>query len=220
MRFKPFKFLYTENIPLRTTADLKAGQGDYFIRQRRNLFSLSVGLIVFEIAGGAITGQSILGGSASVKHPIVIHVALYFALVYFFFRYKLFAPPFWDSLRRDRCNLIMFSSGNAESFQGFLQNKHVLWITGIDEKPKENNEVVLEIKYAFVDPLSGTEKILYASLELRLPVKDYKRMKVSAYIQAWLSTDTFTEVGLPYLLFFIALTLGFLNWWCVEFKFL
>lgn len=206
MSFKPFNIFYVENIPLRTTAGLKAGEGDYFIRQRRNLFSLAVGLIVFEIAGGTITGQNILGGAVTIKHQGIIHFSLYAALIYFAYRYKLFAPPFWASLQRDKSNLIVFS--NEKSFHEIFSN-NLKWIERIVEKKLEKDNAIIIIEYAHgLNPRMNSDATKHHAIQLLLPIEDYRRMKLLANIRVWFSTDTFTEVGLPYLLFFIALSIG------------
>lgn len=80
---------------------------------------------------------------------------------------------------------------------------------------------MLEIKYAYLNPgKAGNDKISYNIYKTSLPTDSYKRMKVLAYVRAWFSTDTFSEVGLPYLIFYIAILLGFLNWLCIDYEFI
>ncbi len=60
-------------------------EGSGFDRQRRNVIVLSVALIVFELAGGSVDGQGLLG-PLKLQRPELLHAVAYVALGYFVLR--------------------------------------------------------------------------------------------------------------------------------------
>ncbi len=200
-----FNFFFSRKVPLKTTEELKENRGDYFIRQRRNLFSLSVGLTIFELAGGDIVGFTVLAGSLEVARPVVIYIAAYIGLIYFAWRYWRFAPPLWQKLKQDRNNIIIFFGDNTDFFSQYMDTNNADGIVKIVENFKEKNKVTLRIRY------SSRPRGQRDDREFVMDADEYKKMKRLANIRVLTTTDTISEVGLPYLLFIIALLVGFTN---------
>ncbi len=72
-----------------TSKDIEPG----LLRQRRNLFIFSLGLILYEWAGGDLTGISLGGVGITFKHPVVITAFAWFGLTYSLWRYWLHRGP-------------------------------------------------------------------------------------------------------------------------------
>jgi hypothetical protein len=81
---------------------------DGYVRHRRSSLALSLALICFVIAGGRLTGASILWGSVTIQRAWVLYVAAFLAFVYIRWEFaiarhelgilKLFAKDFAHEL--------------------------------------------------------------------------------------------------------------------------
>ena len=60
---------------------------DGFIRQRKNLITVSLLLIFAEISGIEINKINLLGNEVSLKNPNIVYIVLWMALFYWFARY-------------------------------------------------------------------------------------------------------------------------------------
>ena len=71
-------------------------------RQRRDLYAISLGLLLFNLAGGSLdAAASTFFGSIHIARPWMIGVGAWLAWAYFLWRFWLAARPIWNSFLDD-----------------------------------------------------------------------------------------------------------------------
>jgi len=196
-------------------------------RQRRNLIAISLGLIIFEMAGGQVKAVSFMNGGVSLENPGLLISLGYLALAYSLWRYWLYVKPEHDEFRKLVQKTLEDSplyrefvgplvkkfreeSGvaHADGWQEFsydeLQKEFVL--TPVEEHVTGNfltRELVLQVQNPKGD--FNPDRVAH-----RMPEFSYERMKASAWTKVILGEKEYSDLFVPYLLAFSAV--GLLLW--------
>lgn len=172
---------------------------DHFIKQRRNLFAVSLFVIFYKSADFIIKEINIIGNRAEIGNPDIISISLTIAFLYFLWRYY--------TACREVSGIQQFitaCAGWAEAkckkrvFNKYIKNKARQY-TGVDLIERKNLTLTFIIRGTY-DPSNDTVE------EEKVHIKWLYRLYLPlSIIPITLQTSNFTEYVLPYILAFLAI---------------
>ena len=180
-----------------------------FVRQRRSVMAISLGLIIYELAGGKLHGASVFGGVITLEHPRIVLYFAWAALFYFIWRYWLYMRGEFGRVRTEYLVAIGYLPSFKElasEFQGEIiagrhQNDEPVIVTSwfgrsLDFSRRWSTSGVLE---SFANNPSNVP----------VPYWRLKRIEIVAWILTAYKDRAFSDYLLPYLIaaFAIAVTI-------------
>jgi len=124
-------------------------------RQRRNLVGVSLGLVVFETAGGTVGNVSFLDGGVTLSNPELVIVMAYIALAYLLWRYWLYAKPEHQKFRGLVADTILNSSGYhrlvGDHISRFKEISGVAYAEGFNAASIDNEEATKIVPEGVLD---------------------------------------------------------------------
>ncbi|MBB3183307.1 hypothetical protein FHR95_000848 [Halomonas fontilapidosi] len=188
---------------------------------------MSLGLIVFEIAGGQVKEVSFINGGVSLENPELLISLGYLALAYLLWRYWLYVKPEHDEFRK----LVQETLESSKIYREFVdprvkkfkEESGVAHAEGWQEFADEDDKkefVPIPVEEHIGGHFWARELVLRVANPKgdfnpdreahRIPVFSYERMKASAWVKVILADKAYSDLFVPYLLAFVAV--GALLW--------
>lgn len=194
---------------------------DSLLRQRRNLISISIGLIILELGGGKFNvSGSLFGGSVTFENTFVLTAALWIGLVYFLWRFWIFGGRnvmveirqdymtfICDDLRFKKTLINEERKNITQRFSKIQPNCNI----GEIREPKitwSKSEKGIELVSRFPVEINGGNQLL--NLNKTIKATDYIDVFIRCIIGAIFKKEAFSDYALPLFLAFSAILLNIL----------
>ena len=196
---------------IRKLEDLDPG----FLRQRRNLLSISAGLIILQLSGGEIQKASMFFGVISIERAFVLEASIWVFLIYSLWRYWLYREDPQDRVKKTLLNYIcsdksitkvLEKSSKKESRNMFSNNNPILIRDGLSfyldlsRSYKVEKNATLERKY--------TESTYATDKRVNISFLNGIYIKIKIFLIAALRERSISDYYLPYAMTFGAVSLG------------
>lgn len=192
------------------------------LRQRRDMYVLAIGLLIFNVAGGSISAESTSGIlSVHLLHPWVVLVAAWVGFLYFWWRFWLVsrARPFVDFV-----SAINWQLGNLpavrEIASSYVEPGTSAWSIEEAKKqillpggavPKVDIRTTKISLNSLRDQAGGTFVGNFGSNAIEIPpelLRRYRRAKLLAIYRAITCERIFTDYTLPHLFAMLTAAVG------------
>lgn len=195
-------------------------------RQRRNLLIVSLGLVVFETAGGLVGKMSFLNGGITLSNPDLVICLAYIALAYLIWRYWLYAKQEHQLFLK----LVDDTFQGSTGYRGLVTPHKVDFkiVSGVAHAEKWDDPLDME-KGAMDGPipvfLTIREELFRRKLDIRVEnlqgnyALDHKTYDIqffrfeAVWLKAWLSAivadRAFSDLFAPYIAAFLAVGMRF-----------
>jgi hypothetical protein len=194
----------------------ESGRHGSFLRQRRNLFIISIGLLLFQVFELKLTKISFLGNEFSVSQPELIPVFLWITYIYYIVRYYQFFHEephrgvratyeryilvLRDRMTIRRAKWIIIKDLGLKIFKGKLKDPNihgrfaskwrddstVSFSFTTKSKGKENNKISIKTKTM--------------SVEKKITIRwyDFLFIRLQAFLHVCFRTSHITEYYIPF----------------------
>ena len=203
-------------------------------KQRRNLLGSSIGLAIYELAGGTTGKISLMDGGIELENPEYLVALGYGALLYFLWRYWLYAKPehkkFREMVAQAMHDFSAYQSLVAPHLAEFQEKSGVeveeAFQRGYDQVPSGESAAKTPFTIPVVHEVVARPFRRILEISVRdvygnfVPNRVQKRIGFIKYEMLWLrsttllifSDKTFSDLYVPYLLAAIALVAGGARW--------
>ena len=177
---------------------------DGLLRQRRNVFIFSIGILLYVFGGGHIENISTISGSIKLENP---EVALYFAVIGFFYsiwRYWIYSDRVLANLRYEYIStMINFKPFNdlAKSLQGPQHVAHLINLSPVIT----DNDGKYQLDFSRKLTKGGGHSSVSGQKAVDVSASTIKLIKIRLWIYVLARKRIFSDYLLPYILASFAL---------------
>lgn len=194
------------------------------LRQRRDMYVLAIGLLLYNLAGGHLVDKATVGGllPVSLESPWFLLLAAWLGFLYFWFRFWLISEvPALTHFREeahwqggDAATLRKIAAEHAEAVQGRSKEEATSSLL-------KKNGAVPQVRFKGLTPslrlrdLKSAERGTHYMLAFgpdyelqRSELVTFWRSWLLAYPKAMIRERTFTDYLLPHLFAFVTLSSG------------